>query len=247
MNQRFLCSGCGQERGTDWAYEAHTIRGKKDDRVCGTFVPKDPVPAEAPSEAPPPPPAAKTFQTLFLETPKCDRCRQTLQTKDSLIDGRCALCRVGDARDAERIAVKATNPKDAVGIKKTPFWLVPATVVAEIALALLEGARKYGAYNWRVAGVRASVYVSATEGHMKDWWEGEDTDPESGLSHITKALASLTCLRDAMLQEMVEDDRPPKSKILPRQGNNARAAEIIERVRPNDPVPPYTEKDKVPR
>lgn len=139
-------------------------------------------------------------------------------------------------------ATKPTNPKDAVGIKKTPFWLVPATIVGEIALALLEGARKYGAYNWRVAGVRASVYISAAEGHMKDWWEGEDTDPESQLSHITKALASLTVLRDAMIQGMWEDDRPPKSKVLPRQGNNARAAEIIERVRPNDPVAPFTAK-----
>jgi len=78
---------------------------------------------------------------------------------------------------------------------------------------MLEGARKYGRHNYRVAGVRASVYVDAAMGHIAQWWEGEDVDPDSGLSHITKALATLVVMRDAMLNDKFFDDRPPKVKL----------------------------------
>ena len=124
---------------------------------------------------------------------------------------------------------KETNPKDAVGIKKVPFSTVPAPVVLEIGLAMLEGARKYGRHNYRVAGVRASVYYDALMRHTMAWWEGEDTDPDSGLSHITKALATLTVLRDSMLIGNWSDDRPPKIKDGWIKDLNKKAGEIIEK------------------
>lgn len=107
---------------------------------------------------------------------------------------------------------KLTNPKDVVGIRKAPMSTVPANVIAEVGVAMLEGASKYGRHNYRVAGVRASVYYDGTMRHIMSWWEGEDLDPDSNLSHITKAIASLVVLRDAMVQDMWTDDRPPKSK-----------------------------------
>jgi hypothetical protein len=110
---------------------------------------------------------------------------------------------------------KATNPKDAIGSKKVPIMsVVPWGVIGRVALGLLEGAIKYGRHNYRIYGVRASVYVDATLRHMARFWEGEDLDPDSkvGLHHIDKALASLTVLRDAMLQENWHDDRPPRSE-----------------------------------
>lgn len=106
---------------------------------------------------------------------------------------------------------KPTNPKDAVGIKKVPFSTVPMEVVAEIGLGMMEGAMKYGRHNYRTIGVRGSVYFDATMRHLVSWWEGEDIDPDSGLSHISKALASLAVLRDAMINDKLTDDRPPKS------------------------------------
>jgi hypothetical protein len=113
-----------------------------------------------------------------------------------------------------KLSEKATNPKDAVGIKKWRYFTtVPMTVVAEIGVAMLEGARKYGRHNYRVAGVRASVYVDAAMGHIGQWWEGEDVDKDSKLSHITKAISSLVVLRDAMIQGMLTDDRPPAAKL----------------------------------
>ena len=90
---------------------------------------------------------------------------------------------------------------------------------------MMEGAMKYGRHNYRVAGVRASVYLDATIGHLSDYWEGQDIDPDSNLHHITKAIASLYVLRDAQLQNMCEDDRPPKSDV---EGHKAYLKVIVD-------------------
>lgn len=107
--------------------------------------------------------------------------------------------------------VKDTNPKDAVGIAKVPFSPIPAQVMAETGLAMLEGALKYGRFNWRVAGVRASVYYDAALRHLTAFYEGQDVDPDSGLSHLVKAIACCVVLRDSQLRENWVDDRPPKA------------------------------------
>ena len=141
-----------------------------------------------------------------------------------------------------KIDTKETNPKDAIGIRKAPLSTVPGNVLAEIGVAMLEGATKYGRHNYRHAGVRASVYYDAAMRHLIAWWEGEDLDPDSGMSHITKLLACMTVLRDSMHQDMWEDDRPPKSKPFYTQ-LNTRSGEIIDR---NFAINPkhYTAKDK---
>lgn len=112
------------------------------------------------------------------------------------------------------MSTKASNPKDAIGVRKWRYFTtIPMTVMAEVGAALFEGARKYGRHNYRSAGVRSSVYVDAAIGHIMQWWEGEDIDADSGLSHITKSITSLVVLRDAMIQDMLTDDRPPKAKL----------------------------------
>lgn len=107
---------------------------------------------------------------------------------------------------------KPTNPKDAVGVAKAPLSTVPANVLAETGVAMLEGALKYGRHNYRQAGVRASVYYDALMRHIMAWWEGEDIDPDSGIPHIVKAIATLVVLRDADFRGMLEDDRPPRTE-----------------------------------
>lgn len=102
------------------------------------------------------------------------------------------------------------NPKDRVGVSKwRQIFAVPPRVLFEIGVGMLEGALKYGRFNYRITGVRSSIYVDAAIGHIFTWVEGEDTDPDSGLSHITKAICSLVVLRDAMIEGNLEDDRPP--------------------------------------
>jgi Domain of unknown function (DUF5664) len=140
--------------------------------------------------------------------------------------------------------LKDTNPKDAVGCKKAPMSTVSAAVLAEIGVAMLEGAAKYGRHNYRAAGVRASIYYDGTMRHLMAWWEGEDIDPDSGLSHITKAITSLVVLRDAMIQGMCTDDRPPRSAEFYAELNR-RAAEIVERYADRNPRH-YTIEDAKP-
>jgi len=103
------------------------------------------------------------------------------------------------------------NPKRAFGMKKVLMSVIPLTVLSELALAMLEGALKYARHNYRAVGsIRASDYYDATRRHLDRWWEGEDLDPDSRLSHVTKAIASLVVLRDAMIVGTFEDDRPPR-------------------------------------
>lgn len=111
------------------------------------------------------------------------------------------------------MTTKETNPKDAIGISKAPLSTVPLNVLAEIGVGMLEGAVKgYRRHNFRVAGVRASVYLDAAVRHLFSWWEGEDIDPDSNMNHIVKALTTLVVLRDAMHNDMWQDDRPPRTK-----------------------------------
>jgi hypothetical protein len=138
--------------------------------------------------------------------------------------------------------VKETNPKDAVGTGKVPFSTISAVVMGELGLAMLEGARKYGRHNYRVAGVRASVYYDALKRHITAWWEGEDIDKDSGLPHIVKAIATLVVLRDSQIQQNWVDDRPPPSPEGWQEELNKKAKEIIAKY-PNA-VPAYVAGDK---
>jgi hypothetical protein len=119
---------------------------------------------------------------------------------------------------------KDTNPKDAVGSSKVAFHVIPWRVITGIAHAFLGGALKYRAYNYRIAGVRASVYVAASIRHILRFWEGEDWDPdvkgynkESPLDgvlihHLDEAIAGLMVIRDSIIRGNWQDDRPPASE-----------------------------------
>lgn len=104
-------------------------------------------------------------------------------------------------------AVKDSNPKDMIGSSKLPLHLWPTTATATGCLALLDGMLKYGRSNWRVAGVRASVYIDAAMRHLFKYLEGEDNDPDSGIPHLGHALACIAILIDAKAAGKLNDDR----------------------------------------
>lgn len=135
--------------------------------------------------------------------------------------------------------LKETNPKDKIGVKKVSLGRVSSRVIMEMSLGMLEGDRKYGGHNYRVAGVLASVYYDATMRHLTAWWEGENKDPASGLLHITKALSSLAVLLDAIQNDKWVDDRPPKLEDGWIDELNAMAAAIIDKY--PDRVEPFTQ------
>lgn len=104
---------------------------------------------------------------------------------------------------------KPTNPKDQVATTKLPLHLVPGCIKSYAALAFMEGAAKYGAHNWRVSGVRASVYKSALERHLEKWWNGEWADADTGVPHLASVIACAGIILDADLLDKLNDDRPP--------------------------------------
>lgn len=134
---------------------------------------------------------------------------------------------------------KPSNPKDAVGVLKVAMSYVSAPVLMEVALGMTEGGHKYGRHNYRVIGVRGSIYYDATMRHLMAWWEGEDVDADSGLSHITKAITSLVVLRDAMIVGKFNDDRPPRPEPGWMTGYNDHTKKLLEKY--PDRVPPYCE------
>ncbi len=89
---------------------------------------------------------------------------------------------------------------------KTRFDLVPFAALEEIADVLTYGADKYSANNW-CRGTPWSRYFSALCRHIFAWWRGENTDPETGLSHLAHAGCCLIFLMEYQRNRWGEDDR----------------------------------------
>lgn len=116
---------------------------------------------------------------------------------------------------------KPSNPKDAIGASKLPMHLVPTAVTRYASLSFLEGALKYGKYNWRVAGVRMSIYLDAIHRHLGklqdgEWADGDSLPPnEDGskqgtqVPHLASIIACCGIILDAAECEKLTDDRPP--------------------------------------
>lgn len=101
-----------------------------------------------------------------------------------------------------------TNPKDLLGIKKVQLNLVPASSIIYQALAMEDGARKYGPYNWRAKKVIASIYIAAALRHIQAWQDGESVASDSQKPHLGHALACLGIIVDALETGNLVDDRP---------------------------------------
>ncbi len=101
-----------------------------------------------------------------------------------------------------------TNPKDLIGQRKVQLHLVPSSVIVRVATAMMDGAKKYGPYNWRAKKVRATVYLSAAERHHRSWLDGETYAPDSGVHHLAHAAACYAIIIDAEDTGNLIDDRP---------------------------------------
>lgn len=106
--------------------------------------------------------------------------------------------------------MSAVNPKDDIGATKVPLDLVSPVLKAYVAIAKYLGKVKYGSWNWRAGGARASIYRSALERHMDRWYHGEENDPADGTPHLANALACLSILIEAQYTGRLVDDRPPR-------------------------------------
>lgn len=101
------------------------------------------------------------------------------------------------------------NPKQRYGDLKPNLALIPSPSLVYAALALAQGAKKYGPYNWRDKAVEAMTYIAACERHLRAWQDGENLDPESRFPHLAHSLACLMILVDAEVLGNLIDNRPP--------------------------------------
>jgi len=104
------------------------------------------------------------------------------------------------------------NPKDLIGAKKPDISLVPPSAIVGMAMALGNGASKYGPYNWREEGkpVQVRTYLAAAMRHIMEKLDGEDLASDSGIDHLFHAMAGLAVVVDAIQVGNYVDNRPIK-------------------------------------
>jgi hypothetical protein len=103
-----------------------------------------------------------------------------------------------------------TNPKDLLGALKVDLALIPPAALIHEARAMVNGAAKYGPYNWREKKVRAMIYLSACQRHLAAYLDGERDAADSGVHHLGHARACLGILLDAEATRNLVDDRPQR-------------------------------------
>jgi len=85
-----------------------------------------------------------------------------------------------------------------VGIKydseKPDYSLLAPDALEELVKVLTYGANKYSRDNWKQLTDANNRYFAASMRHMWALRRGEELDPESGLSHIAHAMASMMFL-----------------------------------------------------
>lgn len=107
---------------------------------------------------------------------------------------------VADIKTANSSGVKA----DA---GKLPMELLPFLALDEVAAVLQFGAKKYAAHNWR-KGLHWSRLLGAAIRHLFLWGAGQqDTDAETGLSHLAHAACCVLFLLEYEKTGGGTDDR----------------------------------------
>jgi hypothetical protein len=101
------------------------------------------------------------------------------------------------------------NPKTAQGAKKVALRYSPTAALIALNAALEDGAKKYGAANWREKGVSTSVYIDAAQRHLALFFDGgEQVASDSKVHHLGHAMACLAIILDAEAAGTLNDDRP---------------------------------------
>jgi len=89
---------------------------------------------------------------------------------------------------------------------KLPVNLLSTEAMLQIAAVLKFGANKYHAHNWR-NGFAWSRPLAAAMRHIMAYNDGEDKDPESGLSHLAHAACCIMFLLEFEKTHPNLDDR----------------------------------------
>jgi len=87
-------------------------------------------------------------------------------------------------------------------------WDLVPPEFEEVVQVLTFGSVKYDDRNWE-NGITYGRCFAATLRHLWQWWRGEETDPESNISHLAHAGCNILFLLAFTKRGMKEfDDRP---------------------------------------
>lgn len=89
---------------------------------------------------------------------------------------------------------------------KPPLDLLPMEALIQVADVLKDGAIKYGRNNWQ-KGMRWTRLLGGALRHLFAWGKGEDTDPETGRSHLAHAACCVLFLISYQTYQKGDDDR----------------------------------------
>jgi hypothetical protein len=94
---------------------------------------------------------------------------------------------------------------------KPRMELLSREALVQVANVLTFGAQKYDPHNWR-GGIHWSRVLGAAMRHLTAFNDGEDKDPESGLSHLAHAACCLMFLLEYEKTHKELDDRYVRTK-----------------------------------
>ena len=127
-----------------------------------------------------------------------------------------------DANNILERAIKAEKEYYGKALKfdtdKLPLNLLSTEAMNQTAAVLKFGAQKYAEHNWR-KGFAWSRPLAAAMRHLTAFNDGEDRDPESGLSHLAHAACCIMFLLEFEKTHPHLDDRykpevPPTGEAL---------------------------------
>jgi hypothetical protein len=111
---------------------------------------------------------------------------------------------------ATLVSTPATDLLKNKGVKfdsgKARLHLVPEEAILGTAEAMGYGADKYAAFNYK-KGLKYTRLTDSLRRHLLAFLQGEDNDPESGLSHTKHILANAAMLEYMRAKRPDMDDR----------------------------------------
>lgn len=134
------------------------------------------------------------------------------------------------AKDTTEVrTVSATGGEK--GVKIARYDLIPAGPLYELACLFGVGALKYDERNFE-AGYEWSKSFGAMQRHAWQFWNGEDVDPETGVSHLASVIWNAMALLLFTQTHPELDDRPQTVELRrPSDEHIALMRELGERAR----------------
>lgn len=142
------------------------------------------------------------------------QCEKYGHDWNSHIDPICITCGAVKITSRHPDAVRFVTAGLKYDQGKPPMELLSRQWLEGTAQVLAFGAKKYSAENWR-NGIHTKRLIGAALRHTLAFLDGEDTDPETGLSHVHHASCCLMFISETMARRPEFDDRYKKKPSTP--------------------------------